>query len=315
MPSPHTRKDIPDDASPDKLDSPQAKACPTGTTWPMLEPAAGSPNSPQSALPNTAGISPQPDTSLNTTVAIPDLTGTPEQIWRIEDYMAQTTSGQSRDTSGSHQYQIDRSPSHNVSPASRAITGSEAAFFGADTAQGTRPVVDHSSPFCCLCLTSPLEAWEGLVIDISSKEAMTDDFVQCQTTAMASCEALVHCHGCSWRSQNVMLLINMCAKLLESLKMQDGEFSAHLRPRERMVGNDTDSEEDGDHMPRRLWKARMRRLGRLIAEVGDLLEGEQWTAHSCLLQNVQVGFTGVMFGWHWHSPSAHYVTLTCPPRT
>ncbi|KAG9253287.1 uncharacterized protein F5Z01DRAFT_161122 [Emericellopsis atlantica] len=306
MLSSHTRKDIPDDASPDELDSPQTKACPKGTTWSMWESAAGSLTGPQSAPPNTTGISPQPDTSLNSTVAMPDLIGTPEQIWRMEDHMVQPAFEQSRAISGGHHCQLNRSPFPGASPALKSITCLETAFVGTDTAQGITPVVDNSSPPCCLCLTTPLEAWEGLVIDISSKEAMADDFVQCQKTAMASCEALVRCHGCSWRSQDVMLLIDMCAKLLESLKTQDGEVSACPLPRERIAGNDTDmdSEEDGDHMPRKLWTARMRRLGRLIAEVGGLLEGEQWTAHRCLLHSVQVGFRGVMFGWHWQSSSA-----------
>ncbi|EXM03422.1 hypothetical protein FOIG_06230 [Fusarium odoratissimum NRRL 54006] len=68
------------------------------------------------------------------------------------------------------------------------------------------------------------------------------------------------------------------------------------RPAVYEMANDQDGDEDS-HVRRNLWMSRMRRLGRLIAKVSELLDGDQWSAQKRLLQDVQLRFTGVMFGW------------------
>jgi hypothetical protein len=104
-----------------------------------------------------------------------------------------------------------------------------------------------------------------------------------------------------------MLLIDICAKILESLKSQDGELSLRQRQSDRRLSlyesstehgmSEHDDAEDEENVLRNFWMARMQRLGRLIARVGMLLDGEEWSAHRGLLQGVQVLFTSVMFGW------------------
>jgi hypothetical protein len=105
-----------------------------------------------------------------------------------------------------------------------------------------------------------------------------------------------------------MLLIDICAKLLEILKSQDGEFFQCHRRSDRRLSlyeystehgmAEHDEDDDEKHFLRSFWMARMQRLGRLIARVGMLLpDGEEWSAHRGLLQGVQVLFTSEMFGW------------------
>ncbi|KAF4956463.1 hypothetical protein FGADI_3821 [Fusarium gaditjirri] len=153
----------------------------------------------------------------------------------------------------------------------------------------------------CQCSISPMETWEALTINISSKHPTSQKSIQAQKSAISSCEELLQCSKCSSRSRNVILLIDICAKLLDSLKLQDRDLQADPqqvdhRPAVYEMANDQDGDEDG-HVRRNLWMSRMRRLGRLIARVGELLDGDQWDAQRRLLQDVQLRFTGVMFGW------------------
>lgn len=177
--------------------------------------------------------------------------------------------------------------------------------------QAIAPSIHQNSPSSCLCSTTPLDIWEMLIVNISVKEATTEDIIRCQKAVMSSCEALVHCHGCSSRSQDFILLVNICAKLLDSLKTQGAGLTAYEKeigdrqavsmPSEehRVIGNRNGNHEDKDRneVLRSLWTARMWRLGRLIARLSDLKDGEKRLAHTDLLKGLQVQFSGVMFGW------------------
>lgn len=113
-----------------------------------------------------------------------------------------------------------------------------------------------------------------------------EELVQCQQDTMLSCEVFAGCRECSSQSQDMLILIDIAAKLLDSLKTQSSG-TAHGR---------TNEDATADAM-RDEWMARMLRLGRLIASLGCLLEGSQWRPHRSLLQSVQMQFTGIMFGW------------------
>ncbi|KAL9570371.1 hypothetical protein ACKAV7_005577 [Fusarium commune] len=153
----------------------------------------------------------------------------------------------------------------------------------------------------CQCSVTPMETWEALTINISFKHPTSQKSIQAQKSAISRCEELLHCSKCSSQSRNVILLIDICAKLLDSLKLQDRDLQADHqqadhRPAVYEMANDQDGDEDS-HVRRNLWMSRMRRLGRLIAKVSELLDGDQWSAQRRLLQDVQLRFTGVMFGW------------------
>lgn len=73
----------------------------------------------------------------------------------------------------------------------------------------------------CQCSTTPMETWAALTINISSKHPTSQKSIQAQKSAISRCEELLHCSKCSSQSRNVILLIDICAKLLDSLKLQD----------------------------------------------------------------------------------------------
>ncbi|KAG8415887.1 hypothetical protein J3459_013948 [Metarhizium acridum] len=322
--SPCTREAIPEDnvVSPrpldvgdllsDALDTPRVEDCGKETDWSDLDFMFGSETG-ISPSHNSSSTSPGFDTLLKTAIGMPDLIDCPEQIPRGEAFLAQLPSCLSMRTSGSNLCLPECSPSFHFLSTSDTVTPTEISFTKDDTSQSITPVVNNNnnnSPSSCPCPTTALSTWEMLITGISSKKPATDEFVRCQKAAMSSCEALVRCHGCSARSLDVMLLIDICAKLLESLKTQDeGLFTCHHRQSKRrpvtcghsterrMADDDDDDDEDENHVLRSLWMARMRRLGRLIAGVRALLDGEQWLAHRGMLQGVQMAFTSVMFGW------------------
>jgi hypothetical protein len=112
---------------------------------------------------------------------------------------------------------------------------------------------------------------------------------------------LLHCSKCSSQPQNDILLNDICAKLLDSLSLQDRDLQADHQLSDHQsavyeMANNQDGDDDG-HVRRNLWTSKMRRLGRLIAKVGELLDVDQWSAQRRLLHDVQLRFTGVMFGW------------------
>ncbi|GKU08061.1 transcription factor [Fusarium langsethiae] len=153
----------------------------------------------------------------------------------------------------------------------------------------------------CQCSATPFETWEALTINISYKDSTSERSILSQKAAISSTEDILDCYRCSSKSQNIILLIDICAKLLESLKAQDKELQEHHQHTERRSAvyemTDYGGEDEETHLRRNLWMSRMRRLGRLIAKVGELLDGDQWSAQRRLLQDVQLRFTGVMFGW------------------
>ncbi|KAH7166953.1 hypothetical protein DER46DRAFT_573839 [Fusarium sp. MPI-SDFR-AT-0072] len=122
----------------------------------------------------------------------------------------------------------------------------------------------------CQCSVTPMETWEALTINISFKHPTSQKSIQAQKSAISRCEELLHCSKCSSQSRNVILLIDICAKLLDSLKLQDRDLQADHqqadhRPAVYEMANDQDGDEDS-HVRRNLWMSRMRRLGRLIAK-------------------------------------------------
>ncbi|EWG41713.1 hypothetical protein FVEG_03770 [Fusarium verticillioides 7600] len=153
----------------------------------------------------------------------------------------------------------------------------------------------------CQCSITPMKTWEALTINVSSKHPTSQRSIQAQKAAISRCEELVHCSKCASQPRNVILLIDICAKLLDSLRLQDRDLQAdHQLSDHRSAVYEMVNNQDGDgdgHVRRNLWTSRMRRLGRLIAKVSELLDGDQWSAQRRLLQNAQLRFTGVMFGW------------------
>ncbi|KFH43680.1 hypothetical protein ACRE_055590 [Hapsidospora chrysogenum ATCC 11550] len=163
-----------------------------------------------------------------------------------------------------------------------SITSTEMELTEANVPQGT---IGITSPFsCCRCPATPLDTWQTFVVNISSKEANTEEFTGCQREALKSCETLVPCHTCCSQPQDVLLLIDTCAKLLESLKEQ------HSPDHMVMIEKD-----DGDDRAQREFKD----WERLIASIGNSLGGDpdEWLAHEILLQRLQVQVAGLMFGW------------------
>lgn len=118
------------------------------------------------------------------------------------------------------------------------------------------------------------------------KRLTVENLVQCQQETMLNCEVFVGCHECSSQSQYMLILIDIAAKLLDSLKTQNTQIP------DSKISEDVTADELRDE-----WMARMLRLGRLIASLGYVLDGNQWRPHRSLLQSVQMQFTSVMFGW------------------
>ncbi|KHN99705.1 uncharacterized protein MAM_02558 [Metarhizium album ARSEF 1941] len=323
----------------DDVDRSQIEVYRKETDWSDLEitfasaTAISSASRPASRNPSTHAASPRSDTPLNSAVGMFDLIDRPEQMPRgdMEAFLAQSPLEYSMRLSGSNLCPPEgSSPLLHLLATSDTTTPADVVLTKDDAAQSMPPVVENNNNNnnnTCPCPVTALDTWEMLMTNISSKEPATDDFVRCQRAAMSSCEALVRCHACSSRSQDVMLLIDMCAKLLESLKTQHGQlFTCHQQSfserrlaeyghatEDGMVddgegdfdnddnddngGGDDDDNEEEDHAPRSPWMARMRRLGRLIARVGALLDGDEWLTHRCILQGVQVRFTSVLFDW------------------
>ncbi|KAI3582126.1 hypothetical protein IWW34DRAFT_817714 [Fusarium oxysporum f. sp. albedinis] len=101
----------------------------------------------------------------------------------------------------------------------------------------------------CQCSTTPMETWAALTINISSKHPTSQKSIQAQKSAISRCEELLHCSKCSSQSRNVILLIDICAKLLDSLKLQDRDLQAdhqqsNHRPAVYEMANDQDGDED-----------------------------------------------------------------------
>ncbi|EGU80047.1 hypothetical protein FOXB_09426 [Fusarium oxysporum f. sp. conglutinans Fo5176] len=101
----------------------------------------------------------------------------------------------------------------------------------------------------CQCSTTPMETWAALITNISSKHPTSQKSIQAQKSAISRCEELLHCSKCSSQSRNVILLIDICAKLLDSLKLQDRDLQAdhqqsNHRPAVYEMANDQDGDED-----------------------------------------------------------------------
>ncbi|KAF4440249.1 fungal zn(2)-Cys(6) binuclear cluster domain-containing [Fusarium acutatum] len=122
----------------------------------------------------------------------------------------------------------------------------------------------------CQCSITPMETWEALTINISSKHPTSQKSIQAQKSAIS--------------------------RLQDRDLQADSEQADHRRSVYEMA--DDQNGDDDSRVRRNLWTSRMRRLGRLIAKVSELLDGDQWSAQRRLLQDVQLRFTGVMFGWH-----------------
>lgn len=291
----------------DDVYTPQAEIHRKETDWSDLEitfePATGISPVSQSGSPNTLNTtiaSLGSDTTLNLAAGISDFIHSAERIPRDEAFPDRLPFESYMNASGSNTCPHDDSSAlHFMASSATAISPIGTGFTRGNTFQNGKLLVDNSSCSSCQCPFTALDTWEILITNISSKKAATESFAQCQKAAMSSCEALIRCHGCCSRSQNVMLLIDIYAKLVESLMSQYGQLSpCHRQSNLRLAvfehstehGTAADSHEDDveNHVPRSLWMARMQRLGRLMAGVGALLDGEGWLAHRGLLQDVQV---------------------------
>ncbi|OAQ69780.2 fungal zn(2)-Cys(6) binuclear cluster domain-containing protein [Pochonia chlamydosporia 170] len=287
------------------LDRPQVQISRKDTDWTdseiTLGPATGLSSGSQMGSPNTNIASLRSDRTLDLANGISDFVDHTGHIPRGKAFLDQLPLEHPVNTSGSDPCGSDRSPSLHILANTDITEPTEIGFTGDSTSQSITPVFSNTSSLSCLCPVTALDTWETLITDISSNGGSTDSLARCQKAAMLSCEALVRCHGCSSRSQDVMLLIDICAKLLESLKSQDGEFSLLHRRSDRRLSlyeystehgmAEDDEDDDEKHILHSFWMARMQRLGRLIARVGMLLDGEEWSAHRGLLQGVQVLFT------------------------
>lgn len=143
-----------------------------------------------------------------------------------------------------------------------------------------------SSSSSCSCDGIPLETWEVFITKAFCKRITVEELIQCQQETMLSCEGFVACNNCSSQSQDMLILIDIAAKLLDSLKTQNTQIPDNKR------NQDTTADKMKDE-----WMARMLRLGHLIASLGYLLDDSHWRPHKSLLQSVQMQFTGIMFGW------------------
>ncbi|UKZ61261.1 uncharacterized protein TrAtP1_002528 [Trichoderma atroviride] len=276
----------------------------------LFETATGSSPASQSGSPNTSNTSATslgPNTTLNLAAGTSGFVDSAQRIPREEVMPGQPPFESCINATGSNTCTPDDSPAFHLMANPGTISPTDPGFTGGNAFQNMKSLVDSSSPSSCSCPLTALDIWEILIINIASKKGATESFAQCQKAAISSCEALIRCHGCCSRPQNVMLLIDICAKLLESLVSQYGELSScrrqsNLRPaacahpiEDWTAANHGDDDEN--HVLKSLWMARMQRLGRLMAGVGALLDGEGWLIHRGLLQGVQVRFTSVMFGW------------------
>lgn len=295
----------------DELDRPQVQVSRKETDWTdseiTLGPATGLSSGSQLGSPNTNIACLRSDRTLDLADEITDFIDYTGHIPGDEAFLDQLPLEHPVNTSGSDACASDPSPSLHILANTDITEPTEIGFTGDSTSQSFTPVFSNTSSLYCLCPVTALDTWETLITNISSNGGSTDSLAGCQEAAMSSCEALVRCYWCSSRSQDVMLLIDIYAKLLQSLKSQDGKFSPCYRQSDRRMslyeystehGIEEDNEDnDEKHFLQSFWMARMQRLGRLMARLGMLLNGEEWSAHRGLLQGVQVLFTSVMFGW------------------
>lgn len=182
-----------------------------------------------------------------------------------------------------------------------------------DTASARREGCSCSKMVCAYEMAEVYLVW-GPRNHAGAMSIEMDDMLRCQKTVLASCEAVLSCDLCSLQSEQVMLMISICNKLLASFVQMSADppsiatppsvnskqdLIRPISPRSSLKSkglNFTVSEwkiddEDKKQVLRTLLRSRAARLNDLMDRLGAVARTNRWLVHSSLIRDLLECFT------------------------
>ena len=237
-----------------------------------------------------------------------------------------------------HQQPFNFTPNTNKAPWNDMPELEDIDFSSSNTNSSsvTRLPTPEPNCSCFVQAVSTNEAVEVARWGLKELSGDVDEILQQLNKALLECEELLECQKCNVQPSYVMLLLNMCSKMLASIEDisigtsmlgSDRSQSSEYRKRRRCASdgaerNDNHSREvgislrswqlddDDEHLVlQSLIRARVAKLERLLSILNRVVSENSWPAHSGMMRDLQTRLLRGSFGISiisnpsWSTPS------------